>query len=95
MKLDIPNIKRKILPILKPYEVERVGLFGSSVKGKMTETSDIDILVDIKRDISLLEFVDLKLKLEEVLGKAVDLVEYQTIKPALRQQILKEQIQIL
>ena len=95
MKLDISNIKRKVLPILKPYEVERVGLFGSSVKGKMTETSDIDILVDIKKDISLLEFVDLKLKLEEALGKSVDLVEYQTIKPALRQQILREQIQIL
>lgn len=95
MKLDISNIKRKILPILKPYEVVRVGLFGSSARGETTETSDIDILVDIKKDISLLEFVGLKLKLEEALGKAVDLVEYQTIKPALKERILKEQIQIL
>lgn len=95
MQPYVDSIKDKILPILQPYSVKKVGLFGSSITGDMTKASDIDILVDIEKDISLLEFVGLKLKLEQALGKTVDLVEYETIKPALRKHILNEQVQIL
>jgi len=72
-----------------------VGLFGSYVRGEMREDSDIDIVVKIEKDISLLDFVELKLEIEEVLGRKVDLVEYNTIKPLLRERILKEQVVIL
>ncbi len=44
----------------------------------MREDSDIDILVEIEKDISLLDFVGLKLEIEEALGRKVDLVEYNT-----------------
>jgi len=95
MKIDIEDLKRKILPILQRYGVKRVGLFGSCVRGDMKEDSDIDILVEIEKDISLLDFVGLKLEIEEALGRKVDLVEYSTIKPSLREKILKEQVVIL
>ena len=72
-----------------------MGLFGSYVRGEMREDSDIDIVVKIEKDISLLDFVELKLEIEEVLGRKVDLVEYNTIKPLLRERILKEQVVIL
>ena len=45
MKIDIEEIKRKILPILQRYGVKRVGLFGSCVRGEMREDSDIDIII--------------------------------------------------
>ena len=61
----------------------------------MKKSSDIDILVDIKKNISLLDFVGIKLELEEKLERKVDLVEYNTIKPLLRDRILKEQVKIL
>ncbi|MDP8290492.1 MAG: nucleotidyltransferase family protein [Candidatus Susulua stagnicola] len=95
MKKDIEEIKRKILPILRDYEVKKVALFGSCVRGEMREESDIDILVDIKADISLLGFVGLKQKIEEAVGCKVDLVEYDTLKPLLREKILKEQVVLL
>ena len=95
MKMDIEEIKRKILPILQRYGVKKIGLFGSCVRGEMREDSDIDILVEIEDDISLLEFVGVKLEIEEALGKEIDLVEYNTIKPLLRERILKEQVIIL
>lgn len=63
--------------------------------GKMKADSDIDILVEIGKDISLLDFVGLKLELEEALKNKVDLVEYKTIKPLLKERILKEQVMIL
>lgn len=95
MEILVEEIKRKILPILQRYGVKRVGLFGSCVKGEIKEDSDIDILVEIEKDISLLDFVGIKLELEEALGRKVDLVEYNTIKPLLRERILNEQLVLL
>ncbi len=95
MKNYINEIKQKILPILQDYEVKRVALFGSCLRGEMKKDSDIDILVDIQSDISLLDFIGIKQKLEESLGRKVDLVEYDTLKPLIRESILKEQVVIL
>ena len=95
MRAHIEEIKQKILPILQRYGVKRIGLFGSCVREEMKEDSDVDILVEIEKDISLLDFVGLKLEVEEALGKKVDLVEYDTIKPLLRERILSEQVVIL
>jgi len=92
---EIREITDKITPILKRYGVSKAALFGSSVKGEMTEASDIDVLVEIEKDISLLDFVGLKLELEEILGRKVDLVEYCTLKPILRERVLREQVSIL
>lgn len=95
LKNRIDKIKHKILPILQDYKVKRVALFGSYVRGDMRKNSDIDILVDIKADISLLDFVGLKEKIESALGRRVDLIEYDTLKPILREHILKEQVVLL
>ncbi|MBL7046172.1 MAG: nucleotidyltransferase family protein [Candidatus Marinimicrobia bacterium] len=93
--MDKEDIKQKILPILQRYGVKKIGLFGSFIRGEMREDSDVDILVEIDKDISLLDFVGLKIEIEEALGEKVDLVEYNTIKPLLRERILKEQVVIL
>jgi len=91
----IDEIKEKILPILKQYNVKRAGIFGSVIRGEENEESDIDILVEIVGRMSLLDFVGLKLELEEALGKRVDLGEYSTIKTIIKEQILSEEVSIL
>lgn len=93
--MNIEEIKGKVLPILQQYGAKKVGLFGSCVREEMREGSDVDILVEIEKDISLLDFIGIKLEIEEVLGRKVDLVEYSTIKPLLRESILKDQVTIL
>lgn len=93
--MKISYIKGKAAPILKRYGIKRAGVFGSFVRGEAKKTSDVDIVVDIGRKISLFEFVRIKLELEDVLNKKVDLVEYKTIKPALKQRILSEEVSIL
>ena len=95
MNIRIDEIKDVIIKVLEKYSVKRAGLFGSVVRGEVSEDSDIDVLVKIDRDISLLDFVGLKLEIEEALGRKVDLVEYDTIKPLLRERILKEEMVIL
>lgn len=91
----VEQIRQCVTPILKRYGVSKAALFGSTVKNRMEPESDIDILVQIDSDISLLEFVGLKIELEEALNRNVDLVEYDTIKPIIRERILKEQQVIL
>ena len=95
MKTSIDEIKQKAVPILKEAGVTRSSIFGSYVRGEAREDSDIDILVDLPKGLSLFDVIGIQNKLEDALGKKVDLVEYGTIKPRIRNQILSEQLPIL
>ena len=91
--MEISSLKEKIVPVLKKSGVRWAALFGSTVKKDKTP-NDIDILVELDRRISLLGFINLKRKLEEILNQKVDLVEYDTIKTALKSNILETQISL-
>ncbi len=95
MKTSIKQIKDKALPILKEAGVLRSSVFGSYTREENKKDSDIDMLVELPKGVSLFDFVDLQLKLEQVLNRKVDLGEFSTIKPRLRDYILKEAVQIL
>jgi len=95
MTQKIEELKQKIIPILKHHKVKRAGLFGSSAREEMKPGSDVDILVEITNDISLLDFVGIKLEIEDAIGRKVDLVEYDCIKPLLRDNILTSELSIL
>ncbi|MEM5792977.1 MAG: nucleotidyltransferase family protein [Candidatus Aenigmatarchaeota archaeon] len=94
IKNDLEEIKRKILPILKKYKVKKAGLFGSVVRGEAKKRSDIDILVELPKRMSLFEMAGLKIELEKVLEKKVDLGEYSFIHPFLKDRILNEEVRI-
>lgn len=92
--MEIEEIKQVVKPILIRHHIKRAGIFGSIAKGNSNPESDIDLLVELTNKISLLEFVSLKYELEDLLGRRVDLVEYQAIKPRLKNQIMSEEIRI-
>jgi uncharacterized protein len=71
------------------YSVEKIGLFGSFVRGEQTENSDIDLLVEFKKPVGF-EFFELKEYLESVLQKPVDLVTVNALKPFMREQVMNE-----
>jgi len=93
--MTIEEIKERIIPILGRSGIKKAAIFGSLAKGEAKTSSDIDILVEIKSDMSLLDYIGIKLELEEALKMKVDLVEYETIKPLIREKILNEQVAIL
>lgn len=73
---QVISILKKELPALRDkYGVEKIVLYGSFAKGTQKKKSDIDILVDIKKSIGL-EFVSLADRLEEILGRRVDVATY-------------------
>jgi len=91
---NIENIKIKILPILNKYGIKKAGIFGSSARGESV-VNDLDLLVKIDKKISLLEFIGIQQELEDELGMNVDLVEYDSIKPALKNDILREEVPLI
>ena len=95
MRKEIKKIKDKISPILKENKVVKAGIFGSYALGKQTKDSDIDILIEIKGDISLLDIIGLQLKLQEILRKKVDIIEYDEINDLLKDRILNEEVRII
>jgi len=92
---EIEKIKKKIIPVLKEYNVTKAGIFGSYAKGEQKKNSDVDILIKIHDDAGLLTLIGLKLELQKVIKRKVDLVEYETIRKELKEQILKNEIKIL
>lgn len=95
MKRHIEETRNKIIPVLKRYDVVRAAIFGSFVRGEAKKSSDIDILVEFKGEKSLLDLVALKMELEEVLRRNVDVLTYNSLHPFLRETVLKEQVAIL
>jgi predicted nucleotidyltransferase len=92
--IDLEHIKQRIRPILDKYGIRRAGIFGSIARGESV-ANDIDLLVKIDRKISLLEFIGIQQELEDELGMKVDLVEYDAIKPILRDEILSEEVSVI
>lgn len=95
MNKNISKLKPKIVKILKENNIARAGIFGSYVTGETKKGSDIDILVEIKKDISLLDLIGIELALEKALGRKVDLVEYSSLHPLLKKIILDEEVRII
>ena len=93
--MKIEDIRHVILPILKKWRINKASLFGSYVRGEAREDSDIDLLVELDDEFSILDFIELKLEIEDAINKKVDLVEFCTIKPLLKDKILKEQVPII
>jgi hypothetical protein len=72
------------------YSVSNIGMFGAYVRDDQTAGSDLDILVEFSRPISLLRFVNLKRRLSQLLDVNVDLVMKKALKPRIGERILSE-----
>lgn len=76
--------------ITRRYKVKKIGLFGSFIKEKQKQNSDIDILVEFKEDADLFDFSGLALFLEGKLNQKVDIVPEAALREELRESVLKE-----
>ena len=90
---------KKILTSIKSdlyarYSVKEIGIFGSYLSGNQKKSSDIDILVEYGKPVSLIEFVNLKNYLTDLLEIDVDLVMKKALKPNLGRRILREVVYV-
>ena len=75
----IPSMQR----FFASQPVNRAYLFGSCSRGEQTKDSDVDIMVDLDKSkpIGLFQYITMKLELEDLLHREVDLVERDELLP--------------
>ncbi|MFN0170877.1 MAG: nucleotidyltransferase family protein [Bryobacteraceae bacterium] len=89
----------EILTVLKAHEgdlqsrgIRHAAVFGSIARGAARPDSDIDVLVELdgQRPMGVFEYARIKIRIAEVLGGRVDVVNRTTLKPLLRESILRD-----
>jgi predicted nucleotidyltransferase len=89
-KFSLP--RKKIAEFCKRWSITEFSVFGSVLRDDFRPDSDIDVLVSIdpKAHIGLFELIDMKLELEKMFKRPVDIVEKEGLRnPYRRQEILR------
>ncbi len=87
-----------LLPYLRErYGVKELGVFGSYLRGEQRQDSDLDLLVDFEKDISLWNVMELEEFLSERLGVRVDLIMKSSLRfrPHTAEKILKSYVPVV
>lgn len=82
----------KLTELCQRYGVRELSVFGSSARGEARPDSDVDLLVEFQPDAQtgLLDYTGLMLDLSDLLGRRVDLVSKNGLKPLIRESVLQE-----
>lgn len=84
--------KNIIIKAMMPFKPLRIGVFGSFARNEDNEKSDIDLLYDFNSTYSLFDLSGLKIELQNLLNRNVDLVEFTAIHPSLKKSIIKDSV---
>ncbi len=91
---NFEQLRDKILPVLEPYGVQRIAIFGSVVRGEETPESDINILVTWGKPVGLFKWVELEEELSKRWERKADLVSALALKPRIRPDVEAEMVVI-
>lgn len=89
---NLVALRNQILQIASAHGAYNLRIFGSQMKGKATDKSDLDVLVEFEPGRSLLDRIALIQDLEDLLGIKVDVVTEKALHPVIRDDILQEAV---
>jgi uncharacterized protein len=84
--------RRAILNAAARRRASNVRVFGSVARGDDTDDSDIDLLVDLADDVSLIGLIGLERELSQLLNRRVDVVPARSLKPAVSRRVLEDAV---
>jgi uncharacterized protein len=90
---DIISLLEKNTDAIKGFGADELGVFGSFARNEQRLDSDVDVLVNLQRE-TFRDYMGLLSFLEKLFGRKVDLVMKDTIKPIIRDRILRETIYV-
>jgi len=93
--------RKRVLDLLKKHQTElrtlgvrSLALFGSVARDQAGPTSDVDLLVEFSETPNFDRFMDVKIYLEDMLGRQVDLVLPQSVRPQVRPYIEQDLVYV-
>lgn len=84
-----------IVEMTRRYDPAMVAVFGSRSRKDHAPDSDLDLLVDFRRPVSLLDLIGLEQELSDVLGLKVDLVTERSLSPHIRPFVERDMVRII
>ncbi|MEA2594317.1 MAG: uncharacterized protein QOF01_786 [Thermomicrobiales bacterium] len=87
--IDLPT--EQIADICRRYRVSELSIFGSVLRENFRPDSVVDLLVEFEPDarIGFIELGRLEQELEDLLGRKIDLRTKRSLRPELRDEILR------
>jgi predicted nucleotidyltransferase len=83
-------LKPQVLAVATRHGASNLRIYGSIAKGREHAASDLDLLVDLTAEQSLLGLISLRHDLEDLLGCSVDVTEAENLHPLIRAEILEQ-----
>jgi predicted nucleotidyltransferase len=87
-------LRRHRQDIEQHFTIKHLSVFGSAARDELRDDSDIDVLVEFKGKATFDGYMELKFYLETLLGRKVDLVTHDAVKPCMRPIIEQEAIHV-
>ena len=77
---------------LRALGVLEISIFGSVARGEAGPDSDVDVLVELGPGIGLFQYIGIRDRLAEILGRPVDMATPDGLKPRIKDRILSEAV---
>ncbi len=87
---DIRRLRPQIMELARRHRAYKVSVFGSCVRGEMRADSDIDFLIEFESDFRLTDVIRLTQRLEELVGRKVDVVPKHALRKELEESVTGE-----
>lgn len=91
---DVVKVLKSKRTAYKKYGVKSLALFGSAARNRLRKSSDVDILVQFEKP-TWANYIGLKFYLEDLLGREVDLVTPNGLKPAIRSSVERDLLNVI
>jgi predicted nucleotidyltransferase len=85
-------LRPDVLDVARRHGASNLRVYGSIATGHEHERSDLDLLVDLSPEQSLLGVISLRQDLEDLLGCSVDITEETALHPLIRDEILGQAV---
>ena len=94
LKSKIPFDINMLIDFFKNQPVRKAYLFGSYARGDYRQESYVDFLVELEKNTDLFRFIKIKLQLEDLLQKTVDLISANGLSNRIKPTIDSEKVLI-
>lgn len=84
--------RERVLQIAARHGAHHVRVIGSVARGEDNPESDVDFLVDLDSERSLMDHSALMIELEAFLGRKVDVATDRGMRPRIRESVMRDAV---